>query len=194
MYGVKFLPNERISNSTHAKNVPRHRTVSTPAPLRVTFSEGNPDLIMSLQRSTSVHVSTVNAPAAQHLVVAGYDVFGEVRSDGEPVKDVTFLLYSSTVSKEVQQHCSPHSGMQKKSLSCSAVMESVRFQDVSGCNPSPVEGADSGDSSLLYLCSAQSRDDGSFIFSSLASGEYTVVSLLSLSVQKLDLCESVLQL
>ncbi|KAF6716052.1 Nodal modulator 1 [Oryzias melastigma] len=99
------------------------------------------------QRSTSVHVSTVNAPAAQHLVVAGYDVFGEVRSDGEPVKDVTFLLYSSTVSKE----------------------------DVSGCNPSPVEGADSGDSSLLYLCSAQSRDDGSFIFSSLASGEYTVV-------------------
>uniref|UniRef100_A0A3P9MQS5 Nodal modulator n=1 Tax=Oryzias latipes TaxID=8090 RepID=A0A3P9MQS5_ORYLA len=99
------------------------------------------------QRSTSVHVSTVNAPAAEHLVVAGYDVSGEVRSDGEPVKDVTFLLYSSTVSEE----------------------------GVSGCNPSPVEGADSGDSSLLYLCSAQSRDDGTFVFSSLASGEYTVV-------------------
>uniref|UniRef100_A0A8C7ZEH3 Nodal modulator n=1 Tax=Oryzias sinensis TaxID=183150 RepID=A0A8C7ZEH3_9TELE len=99
------------------------------------------------QRSTSVHVSTINAPAAEHLVVAGYDVSGEVRSDGEPVKDVTFLLYSSTVSEE----------------------------GVSGCNPSPVEGADSGDSSLLYLCSAQSRDDGTFVFSSLASGEYTVV-------------------
>nr|XP_020498466.1 LOW QUALITY PROTEIN: nodal modulator 1-like [Labrus bergylta] len=99
------------------------------------------------QSATSVHVSNANAPAADHLVVGGYDVSGEVRSDGEPMKGVTFLLYSATVKKE----------------------------DVSGCNLSPVDGADSGDSSLLYLCSALSRDDGTFIFPSLASGEYTVV-------------------
>uniref|UniRef100_A0A4W6C0C7 NODAL modulator 1 n=1 Tax=Lates calcarifer TaxID=8187 RepID=A0A4W6C0C7_LATCA len=99
------------------------------------------------QSATSVHVSNANAPATDHLVVGGYDVSGEVRSDGEPMKEVTFLLYSATVKRE----------------------------DVSGCNTSPVEGADSGDSSLVYLCSALSREDGTFIFPSLASGEYTVV-------------------
>ncbi|CAN9509958.1 unnamed protein product [Ophioblennius macclurei] len=99
------------------------------------------------QSATSVHVSTANAPAADHLVVGGYDVSGEVRSDGEPMKEVTFLLYSATVKRE----------------------------DISGCNTSPVEGADSGDSSLAYLCSALSREDGGFVFPSLASGEYTVV-------------------
>lgn len=52
------------------------------------------------------------------------------------------------------------------------------FQDVSGCNTSPVEGADSGDGSLVYICSALSRDDGTFVFPSLASGEYTVVRAL----------------
>ncbi|KAM7393772.1 hypothetical protein PAMP_020621 [Pampus punctatissimus] len=99
------------------------------------------------QSTTSVLVSNANAPAADHLVVGGYDVSGEVRSDGEPMKEVTFLLYSATVKRE----------------------------DVSGCNMSPVEGADSGDSSLVYLCSALSREDGTFLFPSLASGEYTVV-------------------
>uniref|UniRef100_H3BZK0 NODAL modulator 1 n=1 Tax=Tetraodon nigroviridis TaxID=99883 RepID=H3BZK0_TETNG len=99
------------------------------------------------KRATSVHVSNANAAAADHLVVGGYDVSGEVRSDGEPMKEVTFLLYSSTVKRE----------------------------HVSGCNTSPVEGADSGDSSLSYICSALSQDDGTFAFPSLASGEYTVV-------------------
>lgn len=49
------------------------------------------------------------------------------------------------------------------------------FQDVVGCNSSPVEGAESGDDSLAYLCSALSGDDGAFVFPSLASGDYTVV-------------------
>ncbi|KAG7268727.1 hypothetical protein CRUP_012871 [Coryphaenoides rupestris] len=99
------------------------------------------------QSVTSVHVSNGNAPAAEPLVVGGYDVSGEVRSDGEPMKEVTFLLYSATVNKEA----------------------------VSGCSAAPVEGAESGDASLLYLCSSLSRDDGTFVFSSLPSGEYTVV-------------------
>lgn len=46
-------------------------------------------------------VSNANAPASGHLVVGGYDVSGEVRSDGEPMKEVTFLLYSATVKKQV---------------------------------------------------------------------------------------------
>lgn len=41
-----------------------------------------------------------------------------------------------------------------------------------------MEGADSGDSSLVYMCSALSREDGTFVFPSLASGEYTVVRFL----------------
>lgn len=57
------------------------------------------------QSSTSVFVSNANAPAAEHLVVGGYDVSGEVRSDGEPMKGVTFLLYSATVKKEASTLC-----------------------------------------------------------------------------------------
>uniref|UniRef100_A0A674CCU5 Nodal modulator n=1 Tax=Salmo trutta TaxID=8032 RepID=A0A674CCU5_SALTR len=99
------------------------------------------------QSATSVRVSSANAAAAEHLVVGGYDVSGEVRSDGEPMKKVTFLLYSATVKKE----------------------------DISGCNTAPVDGAESGDDSLVYLCSALSQEDGVFSFPSLASGDYTVI-------------------
>ncbi|XP_077461040.1 BOS complex subunit NOMO1 [Stigmatopora argus] len=99
------------------------------------------------QSATSVHISTANGVATDHLVVGGYDVSGEVRSDGEPMKEVTFLLYSARVKRE----------------------------NVKGCNFSPVEGADTGDSSLIYLCSARSREDGTFTYPSLSSGEYTVV-------------------
>ena len=49
-------------------------------------------------------------------------------------------------------------------------------QAVAGCNTVPVEGAESGDSALLYLCSSLSGEDGAFVFPSLPSGEYTVVS------------------
>ncbi|KAM6972753.1 BOS complex subunit NOMO1 [Aplochiton taeniatus] len=99
------------------------------------------------QSATSVRVSNGNAPAAEPLVVGGYDVSGEVRSDGEPMKEVSFLLYSATVKKE----------------------------DIRGCNTMAVEGAESGDDALVYLCSALSGEDGTFSFPSLTSGEYTVV-------------------
>lgn len=46
-------------------------------------------------------VSSGNAQAAASLVVKGYDVSGEVQSDGEPMKEVTFLLYSTTMMQEV---------------------------------------------------------------------------------------------
>jgi len=48
-----------------------------------------------------VAVSNENAPAAAPLVVKGYDVSGEVQSDSEPMKGVSFLLYSASVTQEV---------------------------------------------------------------------------------------------
>uniref|UniRef100_A0A671LFQ9 Nodal modulator 1-like n=1 Tax=Sinocyclocheilus anshuiensis TaxID=1608454 RepID=A0A671LFQ9_9TELE len=99
------------------------------------------------QSSTTVVVSNENAPAAVPLVVKGYDVSGEVQSDSEPMKGVSFLLYSASVTQE----------------------------DISGCSVAPVDGALVGDPSLVYLCSSQSREDGTFSFPCLRSGEYTVV-------------------
>ncbi|XP_016373593.1 nodal modulator 3-like [Sinocyclocheilus rhinocerous] len=88
------------------------------------------------QSSTTVVVSNENAPAAVPLVVKGYDVSGEVQSDSEPMKGVSFLLYSASVTQE----------------------------DINGCNVAPVDGALVGDPSLVYLCSSQSREDGTFSF------------------------------
>ncbi|KTG00751.1 hypothetical protein cypCar_00030562 [Cyprinus carpio] len=99
------------------------------------------------QSSTTVVVTNENAPAAAPLVVKGYDVSGEVQSDSEPMKGVSFLLYSASVTQE----------------------------DISGCSVAPVDGALIGDPSLVYLCSSQSLEDGTFSFPCLRSGEYTVV-------------------
>ncbi|XP_044289374.1 nodal modulator 1-like isoform X2 [Varanus komodoensis] len=99
------------------------------------------------QVSTTVRVTNSNALASSPLVVAGYNVSGSVRSDGEPMKGVLFLLFSSSVNKE----------------------------DVMGCNASPVDGFAAKDNSLTYLCSVISKEDGSFTFLSLPSGKYTVV-------------------
>ncbi|XP_030637275.1 nodal modulator 1 [Chanos chanos] len=99
------------------------------------------------QSTTTVTVSNGNAPAAAPLVVRGYDVSGEVQSDGEPMKEVNFLLFSATMTTE----------------------------DISGCDTALVDGASSGDASLTYLCSTQSGEDGTFSFPCLGSGEYTVV-------------------
>ncbi|CAO2632965.1 Nodal modulator 1 [Lemmus lemmus] len=99
------------------------------------------------EASTTVRVTNSNANAAGPLIVAGYNVSGSVRSDGEPMKGVKFLLFSSLVNKE----------------------------DVLGCNVSPVSGFQHPDESLVYLCYAVSKEDGSFSFYSLPSGGYTVV-------------------
>lgn len=50
-----------------------------------------------------VQVMHSNAHASSPLIVAGYDVSGSVRSDGEPMKGVMFLLFSSTIKREVWQ-------------------------------------------------------------------------------------------
>uniref|UniRef100_A0A8U7PAH0 Uncharacterized protein n=1 Tax=Corvus moneduloides TaxID=1196302 RepID=A0A8U7PAH0_CORMO len=102
---------------------------------------------MLKESKTVVRVTSSNAYAASPLIVAGYNVSGSVRSDGEPMKGVMFLLFSSSVSKE----------------------------DVVGCNISPVDGFQSRDESLSYLCNVVSKEDGSFSFLSLPSGKYTVI-------------------
>ncbi|XP_077172101.1 nodal modulator 1 [Paroedura picta] len=99
------------------------------------------------EASTTVRVTNSNAYASGPLIVAGYNVSGSVRSDGEPMKGVMFLLFSSSVPKE----------------------------DILGCNPSPVDGFPLREDSLAYLCSVISKEDGSFTFLSLPSGKYTVV-------------------
>ncbi|KAK2504235.1 hypothetical protein MC885_021603 [Smutsia gigantea] len=99
------------------------------------------------EASTTVRVTNSNANTASPLVVAGYNVSGSVRSDGEPMKGVKFLLFSSSVAKE----------------------------DVLGCNISPVPGFQPQDERLVYLCYVVSKEDGSFSFYSLPSGGYTVI-------------------
>ncbi|RXM33768.1 Nodal modulator 1 [Acipenser ruthenus] len=132
------------------------QTIHTQPGGKYTFSKvlpGNYDIFAShptwtlQQGTTSVRVSNSNAQAAAPLVVEGYDVSGAVRSDGEPMKEVTFLLFSSAVRKE----------------------------DISGCSLASVEGYQSEGDSLSFLCSVLSREDGTFTFSSLPSGEYTVL-------------------
>uniref|UniRef100_A0A8C7ZI33 Nodal modulator n=1 Tax=Oryzias sinensis TaxID=183150 RepID=A0A8C7ZI33_9TELE len=135
------------------------------------------------QRSTSVHVSTINAPAAEHLVVAGYDVSGEVRSDGEPVKDVTFLLYSSTVSEEVKQLCAPHSGMQQKPLlhifffQLSLQVPFYRGERITfDVAPSRMNFKVEHSSLKLEVkaCRRPPKEDGSFRLENMTAGTYTI--------------------
>lgn len=141
---------------TNSENKDVLQTVITQAGGEYTFSKvlpGNYDITANHaswtleQSSTSVIVSNGNTPAVTPILVRGYDVSGEVQSDGEPMKEVNFLLFSASVAPE----------------------------DVNGCSVEPVDRAMSGDSSLVYLCSARSREDGMFSFPSLPSGEYTVV-------------------
>lgn len=58
-----------------------------------------------------------------------------------------------------------------------SVFSHLLSQDVVGCNISPVDGFQSRDESLSYLCNVVSKEDGSFSFLSLPSGKYTVVCL-----------------
>ncbi|XP_070810911.1 BOS complex subunit NOMO3-like [Pituophis catenifer annectens] len=99
------------------------------------------------EATTTVRVTSSNAYASSPLIVAGYNVSGSVRSDGEPMKGVMFLLFSSSVAKE----------------------------DIMGCNSSPVDGFPARDDSLAYLCNVISKEDGTFTFQSLPSGKYAVI-------------------
>ncbi|CAE1283136.1 Nodal modulator 3,Nodal modulator 1,Nodal modulator 2 [Acanthosepion pharaonis] len=92
----------------------------------------------------TVTVTLDNGIVANDIVVAGYDVSGRVFSEGEPIKGVHFLLYSET----------------------------VKPQDVTLCDTSPVKGLKTVDASI---CHVSSREDGIFSFPSLSPGEYHLV-------------------
>nr|DBA20275.1 TPA: hypothetical protein GDO54_015987 [Pyxicephalus adspersus] len=99
------------------------------------------------EATTVVQVTNSNAHASSPLIVAGYDVSGSVRSDGEPMKGVMFLLFSSTIKRE----------------------------DILGCNLAPIESFQNKDMLISYLCHVTSNEDGSFTFLSLPSGDYSVI-------------------
>ncbi|XP_014667742.1 PREDICTED: nodal modulator 3-like isoform X2 [Priapulus caudatus] len=81
------------------------------------------------------------------LMVSGYDIMGQVTSDGEPIRSVTFLLFSDVISsKEVQ-----------------------------GCDKSPVHEYDMSGVASHYLCFVTSGDDGRFVFPTLQPGSYTLL-------------------
>ncbi|CAD5114951.1 DgyrCDS3985 [Dimorphilus gyrociliatus] len=73
---------------------------------------------------TKVTVTTQTGDAGQKLIVHGYDVTGRVISDGEPVRDVFFLLYSEDGNKLVK-HCD-HANLERfeKKPICYVISES----------------------------------------------------------------------
>ena len=58
-----------------------------------------------IQASIPIIVARDNSAQAPPITVLGYDVTGHVMSEGEPIKDVHFMLFSDTVSKEVREPC-----------------------------------------------------------------------------------------
>lgn len=99
--------------------------------------------------STTVDVTKNNVEVMDKLVVAGYDVKGHVLSDRQPIQGVDFILFSQTLKAE----------------------------DVSGCDPIErrILEKTSKKAEGTALCKTKSRKDGVFSFSSVPSGEYTLV-------------------
>ncbi|XP_006814110.1 BOS complex subunit NOMO1 [Saccoglossus kowalevskii] len=91
-------------------------------------------------------VTKENGNLGDQLVVNGYDVNGEVRSEGEAIQGVAFLLFSNNVQK----------------------------QDIHGCDFTPVKGFTSAEQSKL-LCNVESDKNGKFLFPSLPSGHYWLI-------------------
>uniref|UniRef100_A0A667XUU7 NODAL modulator 1 n=1 Tax=Myripristis murdjan TaxID=586833 RepID=A0A667XUU7_9TELE len=138
------------------------------------------------QSATSVHVSNANAPAADHLVVGGYDVSGEVRSDGEPMKEVTFLLYSATVKKEVPFYrgeritfdVAPsrmNFKVEHNSLKLEPIFRVMGFS-VTGrvLNSVGGEGVPDATVSLNNQIKVLTKEDGSFRLENMTAGTYTI--------------------
>uniref|UniRef100_T1IP66 SD-repeat containing protein B domain-containing protein n=1 Tax=Strigamia maritima TaxID=126957 RepID=T1IP66_STRMM len=92
-----------------------------------------------------IEINDKSKDIQKDLVISGYDVRGEVSSDGEPIKGVNFLLFS------------------KKTIT-----------DVRGCIKKPVEGF-TGSKLGPVLCYMESQEDGKFLFKFLTPGEYTIV-------------------
>ncbi|XP_073255709.1 BOS complex subunit NOMO3-like [Porites lutea] len=99
---------------------------------------------------TEVVVKSGNVNVVDKMIVSGYDVKGHVLSDGEPIQDVGFLLFSKTVTQKNLPGCEEIP---------SDVIENIRKKtDID-----------------TPLCRVKSGVDGLFVFPSVPSGEYTLV-------------------
>ncbi|XP_060065049.1 BOS complex subunit NOMO2-like [Ylistrum balloti] len=99
-----------------------------------------------LQADAKVTVTNDNANTGNSIVIAGYKVKGAVQSEGEPIKGVNFVLFSSSFKKE----------------------------DISGCEKGPLKGFTTTDNNSP-LCYISSKADGSFTFPALPVGNFYIV-------------------
>ncbi|XP_038065332.1 nodal modulator 1-like isoform X2 [Patiria miniata] len=99
-----------------------------------------------VKASIPITIARDSSLPAPPIIISGYDVTGHVMSEGEPIKDVHFLLFSDTVSKE----------------------------DVTQCDTTPVKGYTNAQGKTP-LCSVTSTEEGKISFPSLPSGQYTMV-------------------
>uniref|UniRef100_A0A671LL93 Nodal modulator 1-like n=1 Tax=Sinocyclocheilus anshuiensis TaxID=1608454 RepID=A0A671LL93_9TELE len=138
------------------------------------------------QSSTTVVVSNENAPAAVPLVVKGYDVSGEVQSDSEPMKGVSFLLYSASVTQEVPYYRGERitfdvapSRMDFKvehsSLTLEPIFRVMGFSVMGRVLNSPNgEGVADAVVTLNNLMKVETKEDGSFRLENMTTGTYTI--------------------
>lgn len=97
-----------------------------------------------------VTVESSNVDVVDKIVVSGYDVKGHVLSDGEPIQDVGFLLFSKSVTQK-------------------------NFPGCEDIPPGVVEVIKTKMEVDVPLCRVKSGVDGLFVFPSIPSGEYTLV-------------------
>ncbi|KAL3254758.1 hypothetical protein MRX96_017506 [Rhipicephalus microplus] len=88
-------------------------------------------------------------PPTESLVVAGYDVRGEVFGEGDPIRGVHFVLASG-----------------KSKTATKMVLR--------GCEGSPPRGF-SLPTDLHFLCSVTSGEDGQFMFPAVPPGSYKLL-------------------
>lgn len=99
--------------------------------------------------STTVKVIDDNGTPTESLVVAGYDVRGEVFGEGDPIRGVHFVLASG-----------------KSKTATKMVLR--------GCEGSPPRGF-SLPTDLHFLCSVTSGEDGQFMFPAVPPGSYKLL-------------------
>ncbi|KAL3886602.1 hypothetical protein ACJMK2_026586 [Sinanodonta woodiana] len=93
----------------------------------------------------TVKVENDNTDVVSNIIIAGYPVKGKVYSEGEPIRGVSFLLFSTLVKKD----------------------------DVLDCSKGPISGYKTDKEGLL--CHETSKDDGGFLFPCLPTGDYSLV-------------------
>ncbi|KAA0713171.1 Nodal modulator 1 pM5 protein [Triplophysa tibetana] len=140
------------------------------------------------QSSTTVVLLNENAPASAPLIVKGYDVSGEVQSDGEPMRGVNFLLYSPGVTQEVPYYRGERitfdvapSRMNFKVQHDSLILEPV-FRvmgfSVMGRVLNSLNGEGVADAVVMLnnQIKAETKEDGSFRLENMTTGTYTITS------------------